>query len=75
MTIKGKVIGAILTKMAVIAIMERVSNDNKYDFYGCLIKEWSKCRSPVEAILKNMKSIKSYEEKNEQNTIFGHFPF
>ena len=42
MAIRSKTIRAISTEMAIIAIKETVSNG----LHGCLMKEWSKCKSP-----------------------------
>ena len=38
--------------LAIMAIMEAVSNDSNHYIYGCLMKEWSTCSLPVMGILK-----------------------
>ena len=78
MDIKGKAIRAILTKMAIIAIMEAVSNGHNYGLYVCLMKEWSKCSSPVKAILEDMynlsKVIGGNKKSNETSIFWAIFP-
>ena len=51
---------------------------HEYDLYGCLMKEWPKCRSPVKTVLKKMDLVKSYgqnKKKNEKNCIFWAISF
>ena len=50
---------------------------HKNDHYGCLKKEWSKCRSPVKTALKKMDPVKNYgpnKNKVEKMAILGRIP-
>ena len=50
---------------------------HEYDIYGCLMKEWPKCRSTVNTVLKKMDSQKSYGQNKkvlEKIAFLGQFP-
>ena len=77
MAIEGKAIMAILTIKSIMAILAPISNGHKYEVYGCLKKEWPKCRSPVKTVIKKMDPIKSYEQNKKKlmiMVIFGQIP-
>ena len=70
---------AILVKKSIMARMVSVLKvkDPKYEFVGCLVKEWSKCRSPVKTVLKMMFCAKSYDQNKkilQKRAIFGQIP-
>ena len=54
MAINHWAITAILAKKSIMAVMASVLKCQKYDLYGCLVKELSKCRSPVKTALKKI---------------------
>ena len=66
MAINNQAIMAISVKKSIMAVMASVLKDPKYEFFGCLVKEWSECRSPVKTVFKNMFRGKSYGE-NKKN--------
>ena len=65
MAIEGKAIMAILTIKSIMAILAPILNGHKYEVYGCLKKEWPKCRSTVKTVMKNMDPIKSYKQNKK----------
>ena len=65
MAINNQAIMAISVKKSIMAVMASVLKDPKYEFFGCLVKEWSECRSPVKTVFKNMFRGKSYGEKKK----------
>ena len=69
MAIINRAIMAILIIKSIMAIIASVLKYPKYEFFGCLVKEWSKCRSPVKTFLKMMFRVKSYD----QNKKMAHF--
>ena len=77
MAIEGGAIMAILTIKSIMTILAPILNDHKYDLYGCLKKEWPKCRSPVKTVFKKIDPMKSYDENKKKLTkmaIFGQNP-
>ena len=52
MSINNWAITAILVIKSIMAVMASVLDDPKYEFFGCLVKEWSKCRTPVKRVFK-----------------------
>ena len=66
MAIEGKAIMAILTIKSIMAILAPILNGHKYEVYGCLKKEWPKCRSPVKTVIKKMDPMKSYEQNKKK---------
>ena len=66
MAIEGKAIMAILTIKSIMAILAPILNGHKYEVYGCLKKEWPKCKSPVKTVIKNMDPMKSYEQNKKK---------
>ena len=75
--VEGKAIMAILTIKSIMAILAPILNGHLYEVYGCLKKEWPKCRSPVKTVMKRMDPMKSYEENKKKLTkmvIFGQIP-
>ena len=52
-----------------MAILAPILNGHKYEVYGCLKKEWPKCRSPVKTVIKKMDPMKSYEQNKKKFTI------
>ena len=70
-------ITAILAKKSIMAVMASVLKCQKYDLYGCLVKELSKCRSPVKTALKKMDPVKNdgpNKNKVEKMAILGRIP-
>ena len=77
MAIEGRAIMAILTLKSIIAILAPILNDHRYELFGCLKKEWPKCRSPVKTVIKKMDPVKSYDENKKKlikMVIFGQNP-
>ena len=66
MAINNQAIMAISVKKSIMAVMASVLKDPKYEFFGCLVKEWSECRSPVKTVFKNMFRGKSYGENKKK---------
>ena len=56
-----------------MAILAPILNGHKYEVYGCLKKEWPKCRSTVKTVMKNMDPIKSYKKKKKKVDKNGNF--
>ena len=56
---------AIMDFMVKIAIMALPSG-HKYYFYGCLKKEWPKCRSPMKTVMKKMDHVKRYDQNKKK---------
>ena len=59
--------------MAKIAITEAVSSGHNYGLYVCLMKEWSKCSSPVKAILEDMYNLSKVIGGNKKIKRNQHF--
>ena len=77
MAINNQAIIAILVIKSIMAAMALVLKDPKYEFFGCLVKEWSKCRSPVKTVSKKMFCVKSYDQnkqKMQKRAILGRIP-
>ena len=73
MAINDRAIMAILVIKSIMAVMDWVLNDPKFEFFGCLVKEWSECRSPVKTVFKNMFRGKSYGENKKKLEKIGKF--
>ena len=73
MAIINRAIMAILIIKSIMAIIASVLKDPKYEFFGCLVKEWSKCRSPVKTVLKMMFRVKSYNQNKKNGPFLGQF--
>ena len=77
MAINHWAITAILAKKSIMAVMASVLKCQKYDLYGCFVRELSKCRSPVKTALKKMDPVKNYgpnKNKVEKMAILGRIP-
>ena len=73
MAINNQAIMAISVKKSIMAVMASVLKDPKYEFFGCLVKEWSIYRSPVKMVLKKIFRAKSYDQNQKKIAKKGQF--